>query len=257
MLREGGCRGTRSAGLRMLIVLRENATATDVERVRDRVHEAGLAAHVRRRGERTVIVAAGEHADAMEGALVREQCVDTVRRIARPYLLASRDTQPVATCVEVAPGTVIGGGSVVVIAGPCCVEDDAMLFATAHAAAAAGAHLLKGGTHHASASPYALQCRGLDALRGLAEARALAGLPGMSEVRSAAAVEGVRKAVDVLQVASHHMQSFDLLREVGRQPRAVLLKRGAGSTIEEWLLAAEYVLSQGNERVVLCEPGVR
>jgi len=242
----------------MLIVLRERVTAHDVEHVVAIVRDAGMGAHVRQHGQRTVVLATGEGAEraaTAAAALGEHGCVETVRPIGRPYTLACRDAQPASTRVELDDGTAIGGGGVVVIAGPCCVEDDATLIETARAAAAAGAHLLKTSTFHAD--PYGFQGAGPAALRWLVEARAMTGLPVISDVRMAAEVGPVSEVVDAILIGSGDMQHYDLLREAGRQPKPVVLKRGRGSTIEEWLLAAEYVLAQGNERVILCEPGVR
>ncbi|HXM54352.1 MAG TPA: 3-deoxy-7-phosphoheptulonate synthase, partial [Candidatus Dormibacteraeota bacterium] len=169
----------------MLILLHERASTRDVERVVARVREAGLRPHVRKHGHHVVILATGERPEAVEAALRREPSVEAVRRIARPYILASRDCQPSSTRVDLGGGTAIGGGGVVVIAGPGCVEDEAMLLEAGRAVAAAGAHVLKAGVHEASASPYGFQGPGRSALRSLALVGAATGLPVLSDVRAA------------------------------------------------------------------------
>lgn len=173
-----------------------------------------------------------------------------------PYRLASRAAHPEKTVVRVGDAR-IGAGRPVVIAGPCSVEGEAQIIEAALAAKAAGAQLLRGGVFKPRTSPYSFQGLGLDGLPMLARARAESGLPIVTEVMEPAMVEPVAEVADVLQVGSRNMQNFPLLKAIGRSRRAVLLKRGFAATIEEWLLAAEYVLSEGNSQVMLCERGVR
>ena len=173
-----------------------------------------------------------------------------------PYPLASRTTHPDPTVVQV--GNVeIGGPSPVVIAGPCSVESEAQIVEAARAARASGARLLRGGAFKPRTSPYSFQGLGLDGLKLLAEAGHAAELPIVTEVMEPDMVGPVAEYADVLQVGSRNMQNFPLLRAVGRAHRPVLLKRGFAATIEEWLLAAEYILVEGNTQVILCERGVR
>lgn len=173
-----------------------------------------------------------------------------------PYRLASRAAHPEKTIVYV--GDVrIGAGRPVVIAGPCSVEGEAQIIEAALASKAAGAQLLRGGVFKPRTSPYSFQGLGLDGLPMLARARDESGLPIVTEVMEPAMVEPVAEVADVLQVGSRNMQNFPLLRAIGRTGRAVLLKRGFAATIEEWLLAAEYILAEGNSQVMLCERGVR
>lgn len=173
-----------------------------------------------------------------------------------PYRLASRAAHPEKTVVRVGDAR-IGAGRPVVIAGPCSVEGEAQIIEAALAARAAGAQLLRGGVFKPRTSPYSFQGLGLDGLPMLARARAESGLPIVTEVMEPAMVEPVAEVADVLQVGSRNMQNFPLLKAIGRCERAVLLKRGFAATIEEWLLAAEYILSEGNAQVMLCERGVR
>ncbi len=173
-----------------------------------------------------------------------------------PYRLASREFHPAKTVVTVS-GVRIGAGDPVVIAGPCSVESEAGIVEAALAARTAGAQLLRGGAFKPRTSPYSFQGLGLEGLPLLARARAESGLPIVTEVMEPAMVEPVGEVADMLQIGSRNMQNFALLRAVGRSSRPVLLKRGFAATIEEWLLAAEYILSEGNSQVILCERGVR
>src|SRR5205807_10295996 len=174
----------------------------------------------------------------------------------KPFKLGSREFQPQDTVVDVA-GVAVGGGDVVVMAGPCSVEGEDMLLVTARFVASRGARILRGGAFKPRTSPYSFQGLGEAGLRMLAAARDETGLRVVSEVMTPSDVEMVAGYVDMLQVGTRNMQNYALLQEVGRTGKPVLLKRGMSSTVEEWLLAAEYVLSQGNRNVVLCERGIR
>ncbi|MEO7003322.1 MAG: 3-deoxy-7-phosphoheptulonate synthase [Ktedonobacterales bacterium] len=209
-----------------------------------------------------------DSADSADRSGGTEQVVDTtsveslteLRTVgvasAVPYPLASRATHPDPTVVRI--GAVeIGGPSPVVIAGPCSVENEAQIHEAARAARAAGARLLRGGAFKPRTSPYSFQGLGLDGLKLLAEAGRAVDLPIVTEVMEPELVGRVAEYADVLQVGSRNMQNFPLLRAVGRSNRPVLLKRGFAATIEEWLLAAEYILVEGNTQVILCERGVR
>ncbi len=173
-----------------------------------------------------------------------------------PYPLASRAHHPAKSVVQVGDA-LIGGAEPVVIAGPCSVESEEQIHESARAARAAGAQLLRGGAFKPRTSPYSFQGLGLDGLRLLAEAGQAAGLPVVTEVMEPGMVEPVAALADVLQIGSRNMQNYPLLREVGRSGRPVLLKRGYAATVEEWLLAAEYILVEGNSQVILCERGLR
>ena len=181
---------------------------------------------------------------------------DDVSTPSAPYRLVSRAAYPEKTVVRVGEAR-IGAGRPVVIAGPCSVEGEAQIIEAALAARAAGAQLLRGGAFKPRTSPYAFQGLGLDGLPLLARARAESELPIVTEVMEPALVGPVAEVADVLQIGSRNMQNFPLLRAVGRANRPILLKRGFAATIEEWLLAAEYILAEGNTQVMLCERGVR
>ena len=169
---------------------------------------------------------------------------------------SSRNTKPEPTQVPIGDA-LVGGPQTLVIAGPCAVESHDQLLRIARSVKSSGAHLLRGGAFKPRTSPYSFQGHGDEALKWLAEARAVTGLKIVSEVMDVRKVESMSRVVDCLQVGTRNMQNFDLLRELGRVRNAILLKRGMSATIEEWLLAAEYILAEGNPNVILCERGIR
>lgn len=188
--------------------------------------------------------------------LAAHPAVERIVPIATAYQLASRALSPRKTQVRVG-SAIIGGDEPVIIAGPCSVEDEAQIFEAARFARGAGAQLLRGGAFKPRTSPYSFQGLGLDGLKLLARAGAAAGLPIVTEVMEPGMVPAVAKLADVLQIGTRNMQNYPLLKAAGRSGRPVLLKRGFSATIEEWLLAAEYVLAEGNPNVILCERGIR
>jgi 3-deoxy-7-phosphoheptulonate synthase len=198
----------------------------------------------------------GGNAYAYREAFSHLPAIQEIVQITKPFKLASREFQPHNTVVDVG-GVPIGGEELVVMAGPCSVEGEEMVLETARFVAAQGARILRGGAFKPRTSPYSFQGLGEAGLRMLATAREETGLRVVSEVIAPADVELLVGYVDMLQVGTRNMQNYALLQEVGRTGKPVLLKRGMSSTIEEWLLAAEYVLSQGNRDVVLCERGIR
>jgi len=206
--------------------------------------------------DRSLIGVIGGNAYAYREAFSHLPGIQEILQITKPFKLASREFQSRDTVVDVA-GVPVGGEEVVVMAGPCSVEDEAMLLRCAHFVAGQGARILRGGAFKPRTSPYSFQGLGEAGLRMLATAREETGLRVVSEVVTPADVELVCRYVDMLQVGTRNMQNYALLQEVGRSGKPVLLKRGMSSTVEEWLLAAEYVLSQGNRGVALCERGIR
>lgn len=188
--------------------------------------------------------------------LARHPAVARVVPISTSYQLASKALCPTKTRVKVGEIT-FGGGDPVIIAGPCSVEDEAQIFEAARFARRAGAHLLRGGAFKPRTSPYSFQGLGLPGLEMLARAGAAAGLPIVTEVMEPGLVQAVAERADVLQIGARNMQNYPLLRIAGRSGRPILLKRGPSATIEEWLLAAEYILAEGNPNVILCERGIR
>ncbi len=243
----------------MVIVLREDITSEERAEVTRTLTELELGTTLP-----TITSAAGEVIClddqsvplALHHQLAQLAGVERVAIAASAYQLASRAVQPEKTLVRVDSLT-IGTSDPVFIAGPCSVEGEAEIFAAAAAAKAAGAHILRGGAFKPRTSPYSFQGLGLEGVRLLAQAGAQAGLPVVTEVMEPGVVEAVAEYADILQVGSRNMQNFPLLRAVGRSQRPVVLKRGFAATIDEWLLAAEYILLEGNPNVMLCERGIR
>ena len=240
----------------MIVVMRPTATREEVDGVRRTVEEHGLEAFVSVGEERTVIGVVGKDVERV-AHLGTLPGVEHVIRVSSPYKLASSEHQVERTRVRV-NGVELGlGTELVVMAGPCAVESREQLMETARTVKREGARVLRGGAFKPRTSPYAFQGLGLPALKLLAEAHHEFGLPVISEVVDPADVPAFEEHVDILQVGARNMANFVLLKAVGQSRRPVLLKRGLAATIEEWLLAAEYVLSAGNPNVILCERGIR
>ena len=241
----------------MIIVMKPGAERADIDRVVERVHRAGLQTHLSEGEDRTVIGVIGHNPYSIKDAFTHDGSVEDVIRITKPYKLSGREFRQRETVIELHGGVRIGGGDVAIMAGPCSVEDEPMLLETAVAVREAGGHILRGGAFKPRTSPYAFQGLGRAGLAHLARARQVTGLPVITEVMTPSEVQFVSEVADVVQIGARNMQNFDLLREVGRQSKPVMLKRGLSSTIEEWLLSAEYILAQGNYSVLLCERGIR
>jgi 3-deoxy-7-phosphoheptulonate synthase len=243
----------------MIIVTRHDATDAQIDHIRERVESRGMRTHLSRGTWCAVIGCIGDEALLADLPLLSLPGVDSVMPVLKPYKLASREFAADRTRVRVGDGAgaVVGGRDLAVIAGPCSVEGRDMLQATAQAVRAAGAGLLRGGAFKPRTSPYAFQGLGREALAMLAEVRHATGMPVVTEVMDTRDVELVAGYADVLQVGARNMQNFALLQEVGRVRRPVLLKRGLSATLHELLMAAEYVIAQGNNEVILCERGIR
>ncbi len=245
----------------MIVNMSDNATEQQIDHIIQRIREAGFQPHVTRGTERTIVAAVGSGGRRHEiEALSVAPGVDNVVAIAQPFKLVSRQTRPQPSVVTVgrAPrGVQIGGPDVVVIAGPCSVESREQLLETAHGVKRAGAAILRGGAYKPRTSPYEFQGLGVEALKILAEARDLTGLPVVTEVMSTEDVDLICEYADMLQVGARNMQNFALLRRLATTRKPILLKRGPSATVKEWLLAAEYLLSGGNDQVVLCERGIK
>jgi 3-deoxy-7-phosphoheptulonate synthase len=242
----------------MLIVMRADATAADLDRVVAAV--AALGGEARRvpgPGGRPAVAVTAGGAPSDGAQLAALPGVDEVFWGGTTYHLASREWHADPTVVRLPGGVSIGGDSVVVIAGPCAVESERQLMETATRAVEAGAHLLRGGAYKPRSSPYAFQGLGREALALLARARQETGLPIVTEAMTSEHVHEVAEVADVLQVGSRNMMNYPLLRVVARSGKPVLLKRGMAATVQELLLAAEYVLAEGNPSVMLCERGIR
>ncbi len=243
----------------MIIITSPGVTDAQLDRIRERIEALGLRTHLSRGEQRTIIGCIGDESLLADAGLLTLPGVESVTPVMKPYKLAAREFVPFGTVVQFGDtgGVTIGGRDFTVIAGPCSVEGREMLLDTARAVRAAGASMLRGGAFKPRTSPYAFQGLGKSALRMLADVRAATGIPVVSEVMDTRQVELVAEHVDMLQIGARNMQNFALLAEVGRTQRPVLLKRGLSATIAELLMAAEYVMAQGNHDVVLCERGIR
>src|SRR5215211_1614867 len=241
----------------MMIVMKAGATEDEIQAVIDRIEGVGARAHPSRGEEVTVIGAIGdlEHIARLE--LEGSPGVDRVVPILKPYKLASTQIRHGERSVLDIGGRKIGGEHFALIAGPCTVESRDQLLTTAHVVRNAGATMLRGGAYKPRSSPYSFQGLGQEGLRLLAEAKAKTGLPIVTELMDARDVEPILEVADVIQVGARNMQNYPLLAEIGRTGRPVLIKRGLSSTLEELLMAAEYVLKEGNPNVMLCERGIR
>ncbi|GAW28090.1 3-deoxy-7-phosphoheptulonate synthase [Carboxydocella sp. JDF658] len=240
----------------MIVVLTAQAGEQEKNQVIEMIERAGLRVHLSQGIERTILGIIGDRELAASLALEALPQVERVVPILRPYKLASRDFHPQDTVVTV--GDVqIGGGKVQIIAGPCAVEGEEQILTAARLAKAAGASILRGGAYKPRTSPYSFQGMEEEGLKLLARARAETGLPVATEVVDPRSLELVAEYADILQIGARNMQNFLLLKEVARAGKPVILKRGMSATVEEWLLAAEYILSAGNFQVILCERGIR
>jgi 3-deoxy-7-phosphoheptulonate synthase len=241
----------------MLVVMDTHATETQVRAVCEKIESAGLRAHPIPGAQRTAIGITGNQG-MVEIGLEDMAGVQEVIRVSKPYKLVSRDVKTDNTVV-VFPGTdiTIGGAHLAVIAGPCAVESRQQAFAAAERVAKAGAHFFRGGAYKPRTSPYAFQGLGEEGLRILADIRERFGLLIVTEAVDDESLSLVERYADMIQIGARNMQNFSLLKRAGRSRLPVLLKRGMSATLEEFLMAAEYVMSEGNYRLVLCERGVR
>jgi 3-deoxy-7-phosphoheptulonate synthase len=240
----------------MMIIMNVDATETQVETVVERIKLNGFKPIVLHGEERKVIAVVGNDPYQTREKYIFLAGVDRVMPISRPYKITSREFKPANTVFPL-DGLLVGGNEVVIMAGPCSVESRSQLLETAQAIKEAGAQVLRGGAYKPRTSPYSFQGLGEEGLELLAEARELTGLPVITEVTSHDLVPLVAKYADVLQIGARNMQNFALLNAAGESQHPVLLKRGNSATIEELLMSAEYILSHGNQQVILCERGIR
>ena len=241
----------------MIVVMKAGATEDEVSAVIGRIKDMGLTPHVSQGVERCVIGCIGdERTKPQLQSLEAMAGVESIVPILKPYKLASRQVKMGRTVLNV-DGIQIGGDRVVVAAGPCSVETREQVMETAVAVQAAGARLLRGGAFKPRTSPYSFQGMGEDGLKLLVEARAITGLPIVTEVMAPEDVDLVSEYADMLQIGTRNAQNFPLLKRVGKMTKPVFLKRGMASTIQEFLMSAEYILSEGNPNVILCERGIR
>ena len=240
----------------MIVVMRSGVSAEQIGEVLRRIEEEGLRAHLSRGEERTIIGIIGDERPVNKQQLEALEGVERVMRVTQPFRLASRELKPEKTVIEIGDVT-IGGDEVVVMAGPCSVESYDQIIEAAHAVKAAGARILRGGAFKPRTSPYSFQGLGEEGLKLLAEAREETGLLIITEVMSPEQVDLVASYTDILQMGARNMQNYALLHALGEVQKPVLLKRGISGSIKELLMCAEYILSHGNYRVMLCERGIR
>jgi len=240
----------------MIIVMNGKTDDADVEKVIQKLHEMGHKVHISRGERRIILGVIGDVENLASVPFYAFNGVEEIIRILKPYKLASREFKSFDTTVKV-KDVVIGGKEVVVMAGPCVVENKKQIFETAQQVKAVGAKILRGGAFKPRTSPYSFQGLGEEGLKLLAQAGEETGLAVVTEVMSVNQIELVGKYTDIFQVGARNMQNFVLLNELGKIKKPILLKRGMSATIEELLLSAEYILSQGNYEVILCERGIR
>ena len=241
----------------MIIVMAPDATPEEIEKVENTIRELGYTPHAIVGVERKVIGAVGDErgTDRLQ-SIETMGGVESVFPILKPYKLASREVKSTNSVIQVG-GVSIGGPAIAIIAGPCSVESKEQICTTAKLVKSSGASFLRGGAYKPRTSPYSFQGMEEDGLKLLAAAREVSGLPIVTEVMNPREIDLVAKYADVIQVGARNMQNFSLLKELGRVDKPILLKRGMMNTIKEFLMSAEYVLSEGNHQVILCERGIR
>jgi 3-deoxy-7-phosphoheptulonate synthase len=240
----------------MIIVLKPHATPEVIEHVLERINALGFTPHLSQGVARTIIGVIGDETKLQVEPLQAIPGVEQVVPIMKPFKLASREFHPEPSVFE-AKGVKIGGGNLAVIAGPCAIESESLLFEIAARVRDAGANILRGGAFKPRTSPYSFQGLGLDGLKILQAAGDRFEMPVVTEVMDPRQVELVERYTDILQVGARNMQNFDLLKECGRTRVPILLKRGMSASVKDLLMSAEYVLSEGNRQVILCERGIR
>ena len=241
----------------MIVVMNESSGDGPRQAVLARIEELGLESQIIIGESRTVIAVLGQVFPELRDELATMEGVDEVLRVSRPYKLASREVHEDDTIVKLPYGVEVGGGRPVVMAGPCSIESEEQLRQAAEGVREHGAHILRGGAFKPRSSPYSFQGLGLEGLKLLRAQGDALGMPVITELLSVRDVEAVAEYSDVLQIGARNMQNFVLLSEAGKTGKPVMVKRALAGTVEEWLLAAEYILSEGNPNVILCERGIR
>jgi 3-deoxy-7-phosphoheptulonate synthase len=240
----------------MIIVMHSNATLNDINNVEKKLSQLGFKTHPIFGEVKTVIGAIGDKRNLNTQAILTMPGVEKIVPIMKPFKLASRELKEVPTVIDI-DGILIGGKKIVVMAGPCAVESKEIFLDIARSVAAAGASILRGGVYKPRTSPYSFQGLEEEGLEIIAEARQETGLKIITEVVDTRDVEMVAQYTDIIQIGARNMQNFRLLQEAGQSGKPILLKRGFAATIEEWLMAAEYIMDAGNDNVILCERGIR
>lgn len=240
----------------MIIVLKQNAPDVQVREFCHELEGMGLQINDSKGSDTHILGLIGDTKAIAESWVLANPVVETCRRVSEPYKKANRKFHPDDSIIDV-DGVKIGGGNFAVIAGPCSIESEEQITYCAQRVKAAGASLLRGGAFKPRTSPYSFQGMGTAGLDLLMEARKQTGLPIVTEIMDPRMAELFEREVDVVQVGARNMQNFELLKEVGKMSKPILLKRGLSNTYEEWIMSAEYIMSAGNENVILCERGVR
>lgn len=240
----------------MIIIMKPGASEENIRNVAGQIEEKGLTVHLSHGTEVTIIGVVGDKSKLQGSNLEIADGVDKVVAVTESYKLANKKFHPEPSSVSLS-NTSVGPENLTVMAGPCAIESSTQLMETAFAVKKAGATVLRGGAFKPRTSPYAFQGMGNDGIRLLQEAKEATGLPIVTEIMSTDNVEMFEMCVDVIQVGARNMQNFDLLKQLGKTSKPILLKRGLSSTIEEWLMSAEYIMAGGNHRVILCERGIR
>ena len=241
----------------MIVVMKPKFTKDQMEAAIRVMEAGGVKVMVSQGSETTILGAEGNAAGIDREKLAQLPGVERVMRVSEPYKLANRKYHPDDTVINLPNGAAVGGKRLAVFAGPCSVESRDQIVSVAKRVRDAGACALRGGAFKPGTSPYAFQGMGTDGIRLLCEARAETGLPVVSEILSTEDLDLFEEHVDVIQIGARNMQNFDLLKHMGQVSKPILLKRGLSSTIEEWLMSAEYIMAAGNHRVILCERGIR
>lgn len=240
----------------MIIKLKSDVTQVEVEGLMDRVNSLGLVASQTKGENYQIVVALGDSSKIDTNLIKAIPFVDEILRVQEPYKQVSRKFHPEDTIIELGNGTKIGGGNFLLIAGPCSVESEDQIIEVAKRVKAAGATVLRGGAYKPRTSPYSFQGMGVDGLDLLLKAKEATGLPIVSEIMEISQLKHFDE-VDILQVGARNVQNFDLLKAVGATKKPILLKRGLSATYEELLMSAEYIMSEGNSQIILCERGIR
>jgi len=241
----------------MIIICETKATETQIGALQQKIRDAGLEVHRSDGVEHTILGVVGDRNRLDVGAFSMMPGVRDVVIVSTPYKLASREFHPEDTVVRVGETSLVGGMEVAVMAGPCAIESEEQIYASAEIAASGGAQILRGGAFKPRSSPYSYQGLGIEGLRLLRKAADDHGLASVTEVMTIDQIEMVSKYADLLQVGARNMQNYPLLTALGNAGKPVLLKRGLSATIQEWLMSAEYILTEGNPNVILCERGIR
>lgn len=240
----------------MIIVMKKNATIEDIKKIKSKIENSGCKVHISKGLNYCVLGLVGDTSLINTAKFELEDCVYKVMRVQEPYKRSNRLFHPEDSLIKV-EDRIIGGRELAIIAGPCAVESEDQLITIAKDVKEMGANFLRGGAYKPRTSPYSFQGLKEEGLKILREAKDITGLPIVTEVMSPELVDTVVQYADVLQIGARNMQNFELLKEVGKIDKPVLLKRGLCATIEEFLMAAEYIMSEGNENVILCERGIR